>query len=173
MADSTIRLMPGPSGWVQARFNMQNKLSRVFVRFEPDAKGRWHAVEWSLPGYPPDELRRIPFHRIALAVAADEQVTDKLAARFEEEAELGFRNAYGEAQRRAPLILRRPPGRRLDDSFYQQVGLVYRQAIGRGHKPRQAIASAAGVSADVAGRWIYEARKRGLIPKTKPGKVTA
>jgi hypothetical protein len=70
------------------------------------------------------------------------------------------------------LLIERPPGRRLDDSFYQRIGVVYRQAVGRGMKPRQAIAEAASVSPDVAGRWIYQARKRGLIPKTSAGKVT-
>jgi hypothetical protein len=45
-------------------------------------------------------------------------------------------------------------------------GSRLRQAIGRGLKRRTAVAEAAGVSVDVAGRWIYEARKRDLIRET-------
>ena len=170
MADSEIRLIPGPSGWVQARFGARR---RLFVRFEPDAQGRWHAAEWSIPGYPPDELRRIPYHSIAQAVSANDRVTEELAARLEEKPEPGFRGTFGEPERGKPILITRPRGRRLDDDFYGRVAFVYRQAVGRGLKPRAAIAEAAGVSPDVAGRWIYQARKRGLIPKTRPGKVTA
>jgi hypothetical protein len=174
MPDDEIYLIPAASGWVQARFEDSHSRRRVFVRFEPDAHGRWNAAEWSLPGYPPEVLRRVPFHRITMAVNANERVLDELAARLDEAPEPGFRAAFGEAQHSGePLQLVRPAGRTLDDSFYGQVGFVYRQAVGRGMKPRLAIAKAAGVSPDVAGRWIYEARKRGLIPKTRPGKVTA
>jgi hypothetical protein len=38
--------------------------------------------------------------------------------------------------------------------------------------PRSAIAEAAKVSTDVAGRWVREARKRGFLPATDPGKVS-
>ncbi len=169
MTDQEIHLIAGPAGWVQARYQPRR---RLFVRFEPDANGRWQAAEWSIPGYPPDELRRIPFHRITLAVNADDRVKEELGARLGEEPEPGFRGAFGEPKRGTPLLIKRPPGRRLDESFYQRVAVVYRQAVGRGLKPRVAIAEAAGVSNDVAGRWIYEARKRDLIPKTRPGKVT-
>jgi hypothetical protein len=168
MADSEIRLIPGPSGWVQARFGRHH----AFIRLEPDAQGRWQAAEWNIPAYPPDVLRRIPHHRILQAVKASDRLIDELANRFEEEAEPGFRHAFGEPERGKPILITRPRGRRLDDSFYARVAFVYRQAVGRGLKPRAAIAEAADVSPDVAGRWIYEARKRGLIPKTRPGKVT-
>jgi hypothetical protein len=71
------------------------------------------------------------------------------------------------------IVLDRPAGRRLDDDWYAKVAEAYRLAAARGLKPRTAIAEAASVSTDVAGRWVYEARKRGLLPKTQPGRVTA
>jgi hypothetical protein len=64
-------------------------------------------------------------------------------------------------------------GRRLDDDWYAKVGATYIAAKDRGLKPRMAIAELAGVSTDVAGRWIYEARKRGHLPPTRPGRVSA
>jgi len=172
MPKSEIRLMPGSSGWVQVRFEERGR-RRLYVRFEPDAQGNWKPAEWRIPGnYPADVLRKIPFHRVEAALAANENVKDELAARFKEPGKPGFSNAYGEVRREAPITIKRPSSHRLDDSFYQQVGFVYRQAVGRGFNPRQAIADAANVSPDVAGRWIYQARKRGFIPKTRAGKVT-
>ena len=171
MAASEITLLPGAGGWVQARFDLDGAPRHVFVRFEPDSEGRWRAAEASVPRPTPQLFQRIPFHRIELAVSADSMLRDALARRLGEDPEPGFRGAFGEPTRGEPLLIKRPAGRRLDDSFYERVGVVYRQAIGRGLKPRQAISEAAGVSPDVAGRWIYEARKRGLIPKTTPGKV--
>jgi hypothetical protein len=174
MPSSRLHLIPGPSGWVQARFfDKKSAYRRLFVRFEPDAGGRWAAAEWRIPGYPDDVLRQVPYNRIRKAVDADERIRDELARRISELPEPGFDGAFGEPERSKPIRLVRPKGRRLDDSFYQQVAVTYRQAIGRGLNPRQAIAEAATVSPDVAGRWIYEARKRDLIPKTTPGKVTA
>jgi len=67
--------------------------------------------------------------------------------------------------------LKRPAGRNLPDEFYATVAERYRDAAGRGLSPRAAIAEAAGVSADVAGRWVRQARKRGYLPPTEPGKV--
>jgi hypothetical protein len=158
---------------VQARFELEDgKPRRVFVRFEPTAKGRWKAVEWSIPGYPADVLRQVPYQRIMRAVQASDEVKEVLNDRLAEPAEEGFRHAFGVAVRDEPIVITRPKGRNLDDNFYGHVAYVYRQAIGKGLNPRQAIAEAAGVAPDTAGRWIYQARKRGFIPKTTPGKVT-
>jgi hypothetical protein len=158
---------------VQARFALEGGERRLFVRFEPGAKGSWKPAEWSIPSYPPEELRQIPFLRIQRAVQANEGVKKELAKRLGEAAEPGFRNAYGVAERGKPLTISRPKGRNLSDGFYASVAIAYKHAVGSGENPRQAIAEAAGVAADTAGRWIYEARKRQFIPKTTPGKVNA
>jgi hypothetical protein len=172
VAPSEIHLIPGPGGWVQARFGDTRKRRRLWVRFEPTPEGPWKAAEWSVPDYPDAEMRQIPFHRIRKAVGADGRVLEELAARLSEPAEEGFRHAFGEPVRGKPIQITRPKSRRLDDEFYARVADAYRQAVGRGLNPRQAIAEAAGVSPDVAGRWIYQARRRDLIPKTSAGRVT-
>lgn len=169
MASDEIHLIAGPAGWVQARFGEGRTRRRAFVRFEPDTNGRWNAAEWSIPAYPTDVLRRVPYHRIVAGVRADERLQHELAARLTDEPEPGFRGAFGQPRRREPITLERPRSHRLDDNFYERVSVAYRQALGRGLRPRQAIAKAANVSPDVAGRWIYEARRRRLLPKTRPG----
>ena len=66
-------------------------------------------------------------------------------------------------------MLERPPGRRLNDDFYAQVADVYRRVAGRQKNPRTVIAEAAGVSTDVAGRWVYEAPEARPPRRDDPG----
>jgi hypothetical protein len=174
MATKMLDLRPGPAGWVQARFKLtDDRPARVFVQFEPDPKGRWHAAQCRVPWFEPAELRHIPWERIRKAVQANDRVTNALSARLGEEAppDLG-QHAFGAVRRGEPFPLVRPKGRNLDDRFFDDVARAYRQAIGAGLDPRQAIADAAGVAPDTAGRWIYRARQKNKIPKTTAGKVT-
>ena len=71
------------------------------------------------------------------------------------------------------MKVKRPAGRNLSDEFYATVGEAYRVAVERGEAPRTTIAESAGVSTEVAGRWVRQARKRGYLPATEPGKVSA
>jgi transposase len=61
----------------------------------------------------------------------------------------------------------------LPSSSSEAVGEAYRVAVQRGESPRTTIAESAGVSNEVAGRWVRQARKRGYLPATEPGKVSA
>jgi hypothetical protein len=184
MANDEIRLTPGDGGWVRARFKPRELPEQTaYVRFTLDDT-RWRATELWLRDPSPALLRALPLNRIVHAVNAREngQIAFGLAAGYQNPSPVDLPAHFKDKRRRIvqqPLKLERPAGRKLDDSFYEQVGSVYRQALGRGLKPRRAVAEAAGVSPDVAGRWIYEARKRipktspGFIPKTSPGKVSA
>jgi hypothetical protein len=69
--------------------------------------------------------------------------------------------------------LERPKGRRPSDDFYSHVAKAYVGAVVQGMKPRVALADAAGVSTDVVGRWVREARRRGKLSPTTPGRVRA
>jgi hypothetical protein len=174
MANDEIRLTPGDGGWVRARFKPRDlSWQTVYVRFTPDDT-RWRAVELWLRDPSPGLLRALPLNRIEHAVNADGHVAFGLRAGHENPSPADLPAHFKDKRRRIvqPLKLERPAERRLDDSFYEQVGFVYRQAIGRGLKPRRAIADAAGVTSDVAGRWIYQAREREFIPKTSPGKLS-
>jgi hypothetical protein len=70
------------------------------------------------------------------------------------------------------LRLARPKGNKLDD-FYKQVAIAYRGAIAEGMNPRQALAQDTGSKPDSVARWVREARRRGYLRPTQPGKATA
>jgi hypothetical protein len=54
-------------------------------------------------------------------------------------------------------------GKRISDEFLRQVADVYRYALGRGLAPTAAVGEAFNYSRSTAGRWIVEARRRGLL----------
>jgi hypothetical protein len=179
MADE-LRLQPGPGGWVAATLHEDDELvpsARAFVQFGQGRAGRWEAVALLMIEPSVKSLRSIPIHRIEVAVNADDRVSKQLHDRLDKPvARLGLpflRQFQGYPAAEQPLRLERPASRRLNDAWYKQVANTYRQAAARGLKPRKAIAETANVSQDVAGRWVYEARKRGFLPRTSPGKVTA
>lgn len=55
------------------------------------------------------------------------------------------------------------------DAFYGRVADAYRQAGGA--TPILALAAAAGVKRGTASRWVHEARRRGYLPPTTPGRA--
>jgi hypothetical protein len=178
MAKTKITFLTGPDGWVRAdERSGRNVVSTWFVNFGRDKKGQWHPSGALLVDPPTAAtVRATPFGRIVLAVNASSEISDALEHHLNDKVPPfsgKFFELFSGFVKEEPIRLRRPRGRNLDDSFYAQVADAYRLAVARGLNPRAAIAEAASVSPDVAGRWIYEARKtRGLIPKTTPGKVT-
>jgi hypothetical protein len=66
----------------------------------------------------------------------------------------------------------RPPERRnrVTDNLLASVAEVYRQAINDGLPPKRSVATAFTVSQPTAGRYIMQARQRGHLGKTHPGK---
>jgi hypothetical protein len=175
MANDEIHLSVGDGGWVRARFKPRDSSGQTaYVRFAPDGT-RWRAIELWLGDPTPGLLRALPLNRIEHAVNANGQIAFGLAAGHENPSPADLPAHFKDKRRRIvqPLKLERPAGRKLGDAFYERVGLVYRQAVARGLKPRRAIAEAAGVTDDVAGRWIHQARRRNFLPETKPGTVNA
>lgn len=154
-------------------------LAEFYVRLTRRRDGEW-VPQGTLyvPGIAPETLRSLPLRRILLAVGADESLRRDLEARLNDDVpEVGtneFHAAFaGFVHPEPPLTLERPRGRKLADDFYEKVADAYRAATARGLRPRTAIAETAGVTTDVAGRWVREARKRGLLPPTSPGRVKA
>ena len=178
MADTTLEFTVGPGGWLQAWVRRPDGglESIVVVRLAPDSGGNWHP-DGALYVMPPtqEKLRALPLRRIDVAVAASPGIREMLAKRYEEEAPepgpelLKALSGYVQPEPLPPL--ERPRGRNLPDEFYETVADRYRDAAARGLNPRTAIASSASVSTDVAGRWVRQARKRGYLPPTEPGKV--
>lgn len=91
----------------------------------------------------------------------------------------GTRHLAGEvpmgAEREAKAWAGRRERRRptLDEDHYAEIARVYSDAAHRGSRPRQAVAKPMFTSGTTASRWIGEARRRGLLPATTPGRARA
>lgn len=170
--DLQLDFYVGPAGWLRCDW----PAGRAFVCFRR-GRGR-RLVTAALFQLEPtrESLRDLPLHRIEVAANAGGDLTRTLHARLDEpQVAIGsaaFVAAFTGFAKPEPKLVR-PAGRRLDDDWYRQVAEVYIAAKDRGEKPRAAVARLAGVSTDVAGRWIYEARKRGHLAPTRPGRVSA
>ncbi|WP_411091356.1 hypothetical protein [Streptomyces sp. 049-1] len=70
---------------------------------------------------------------------------------------------------RIPQI--KPPEGRLTDEFLGDVADVYRWATDTGQPPAPAIAELADVPVRTVHRWVYEARKRGVLPPARAGRA--
>lgn len=67
--------------------------------------------------------------------------------------------------------LQRPADGRLTDDFLRQVARSYDAALSRGARPAIALADEADVPAQTIRRWVYLARKRGIMPPGRQGKA--
>jgi hypothetical protein len=173
-----LELQDGPGGWVEAVLSMGPEFGSFYVRLQRTEHGEWTPQGTLYVAGLPESLRDLPLHRVLLAVAASESLHAALARRLDEEVpEPGsheFEAAFTSwVHDEPPLVLERPKGRALPDDFFTKVAETYRTAMMRGLPPRTAVAEAAGVSTDVAGRWVREARRRKFLPETQPGKVKA
>lgn len=65
----------------------------------------------------------------------------------------------------------KPPEGRLTEDFLRDVADVYRWATDMGQSPGPAIAELAGVPVRTVHRWVYEARKRRILPPARSGRA--
>ena len=75
----------------------------------------------------------------------------------------------GASQESFPVV--RPLEGRLTDEHLQDVAKAYRWNTNANRPPAPAIAEAAGVPVRTVHRWIYEARKRGILPPARTGRA--
>jgi hypothetical protein len=76
-----------------------------------------------------------------------------------------FMRALGEE------VARPEPGKRLSDEWLKRVAAVYRDALSRGLPATDTVAEAFPISRSTAGRWVVEARRRGLLGPAVPGRA--
>lgn len=65
-----------------------------------------------------------------------------------------------------------PNGAKLTDEFLRQVHRAYDAAVARGEWPAVALAEQTGVTPHAVRKWIYTARKRGIMPPGRQGTVS-
>ena len=114
-----------------------------------------------------DLLRRIPVANLVRA-ATDEAATS-IEIKPPKETEVVSVEGMPRVTLTGPGSRRL--GRRLRDQHYEEVAEIYRDAVKRGDAPKQAVAKAMGVSVPTAGRYVMEARNRGLLGPTTPGRA--
>jgi hypothetical protein len=185
MEKTTLEFTVGPGGWLHVGERSETGAMRQFfcVRLKPHKEGHWapDGTIFLASGLTPESIRIVPLRRTLLAVAASESLREKLEARFSEDAPDPGTPEFLQAgsgflvpePKPPPAKLKRPKGRILSDDFYKAVAEAYRVAVLRGEAPRSAIAQSAGVSNDVAGRWVHQARGKGYLADTEQGKVSA
>lgn len=64
-----------------------------------------------------------------------------------------------------------PPEGRITDDFLQDVAEAYRWYASREKAPAPSIAEMSGAPVRTVHRWIYEARKRGILPPARTGRA--
>lgn len=69
---------------------------------------------------------------------------------------------------RVPRI--KPPEGRITDEFLQDVAEAYRWLASANRPPAPGIAELSGAPVRTVHRWVYEARKRGILPPAKVGR---
>ncbi|MBY8879759.1 hypothetical protein [Actinacidiphila acidipaludis] len=70
---------------------------------------------------------------------------------------------------RIPAI--KPPAGRITPEFLEDLAEAYRYFTGANKSPAPAIAEVADVPVRTVHRWIYEARKRGVLPPARTGRA--
>jgi hypothetical protein len=176
-----LDLQAGPGGWGKFIISSGGEFWEGYLRWRRTDEGTW-VPDGTLyaPPLSPEKLRAIPLRRILLAAEASGTFRSDLERKLDERApepgpelRAALETGWVHDEPKPLPKLKRPRGRRLTDDFYAAVADLYREAAARGLNPRTTVAEQAGTSTEVAGRWVREARKRGQLPPTAPGKAKA
>ncbi len=169
------RLWVGDRGWVRVEYARAAGRERLLAHVRPDEGGMLRVRDLTLldVGEPVtvERLRAVrlgtierlvnhPAHRAAILQRFDSGEPLDLEA-----ASRRFTAATTRAGRRrrsTPAVLERPV-RGYGDEHYEAVAAAYVDAEALGEPPVLAVAAHWGVPRPTAGRWVKEARRRGLL----------
>lgn len=167
----------GPTG--QERFDLKTVVMRTGAA-EPLSGRAWRRVPFS------DLERRLQEEPIRdVLTARPSGVTppslDSLDTFFETTAEMAapahrmptktvVASAQDEGTPTQAPVIQAPQGRITDD-FLKDIADAYRWSVGMEESPAPAIAKQADVPVRTVHRWIYEARKRGILPPARTGRA--
>ena len=173
-----LTIIPGPGGWADVDWRPGTE---TYVRFalNPDHK-TVRIVDLRMPLPATEALRSLPLARIETAANASGLVMLAFAGQhtLDPPADVPAffrksRKSYEKATTAGRFLLERPERRRLDDGFYIRVARAYREALALGLNPRPTLARDSHSAIDTVARWVGEARRRGYLPPTTPGKKRA
>jgi hypothetical protein len=158
----------GHRGWVEARWQRADgSTGAVTARLRLKTAERWYISEL-LVWVPSNALLRdVPLARIEAAANADPKIREWLEQGTDEETVKRARRVAAERPR-----LKRPAGRRLDDDFFKCVAAAYLGAVANGLPPAKTLATDSDTPPGTVNRWIAEARDRGHLESTEPGKIS-
>ncbi len=155
----------------------------VFVRL--DDQGRVIEVFLTKRGeeITPTDLRRLPLTRIRAQAMSRPDLwlpasqDPSLRADLYQEVSKAFWPRWieraKERQQEAPPFELSPSSAEegLTDQFLEEVARAYQSAASRGLRPNVALAEQAQAPKRTVEKWVYLARKKGLLPATRPGRV--
>ena len=127
----------------------------------------------------PADLRRLPLSRVrAQALSRPDLLRAGELKPDPPDVNATVRTAFPETwikakpQKRPPVTLRPDsPEGGLTDTFLRDVAAAYRDAVGRGLRPNKALAEQTQSARRTVEKWVYLARKKGLLEPTRPGSV--
>jgi hypothetical protein len=157
----------GADGYLEASWERADGTrGKAVLSFLPSKAERWHARDIWMREPTAEKLRDVPLARIEAAVNANPSLHEWLDQAIPP-AIVPWRRSRAAQRPR----LERPARRRLDDSFFQQVADAYQAAVANGLPPSKTLAAESETPAGTVNRWIGEARARGLLPPSAPGKA--
>jgi hypothetical protein len=166
----------GAAGWV--RWDTNGKAYTVYLRIAEDGRITDLVIS-GLREINAARLRELPLARYRaealsrpdLALAAWDYARD--APDFRDFMESLFPDAPSRrAARLGRPVTLRPPTEGLTAKFLKEVADAYKDVVARGERrPNAALAAQAGVEKRSVERWVYLARKKGLLPATRQGQA--
>ncbi len=165
----------GWGGWV--RFREAKSVYVTYLRFARDGSVADLFIDGGSREVTPALLRQLPLARYqARALARPDLLFGGLfTAPVPELRGILSTELFSHGQRtvdsRSRVTLQPPVDVVLTDGFLQDVARAYQNAVAHGERPNVALANQSGHPKRTIERWVYQARKRGLLPPAPQAKT--
>ena len=168
-----LTLTPNDGGWLHADWGD----GAAWLRFAKDDQDKLTRIVEMRTYGAPAPIIRVPLRRIQAAVTmrGAGPLVLALVMRINETADAKTLSGPPDTgmvlEHRYKLT--RPPGKSLGPTFHRDVAHAYQSAIAFGLNPRKAIVEDTGATDSTVTGWVQQARKKGYLPPSTKGKITA